>query len=282
MIDYPESIETRVSAEIGQNHNGSLKTAKSMVVMAALAGCWAVKFQKRTVSAMDPGRLAMPYLNPHSYGKTYGEHREALELSPADHAELWNFCRLQGIAYATSVWDVGALDAVRTLLGPYLKIPSASNEDWKLLEAVRDVWPDEVHISNGMATPGVEEEWRKLFGDRLVVYVATSCYPCSFADVCLGDLLRLRRNGFRVGLSGHHPGIAIDIAAAAMGALVIERHVTLDRTAKGTDHAASLEPEGLRKLVRDLGALRLAWNPRQGILPCEADSVKKLKVRTAR
>jgi sialic acid synthase len=273
----PEDIGTRVSAEAGANHQGDMKTAKKMIRAAAEAGCSVVKFQKRTPFIMPPEKKDKPYDNPHSFGKTYGEHRAFLEFNSQQHAELWNQCRMEGIEYATSVWDTQAFQDVKHLSAPFIKIPSARNEDMDLLAAVASDWRGEVHVSNGMAEPGIEKEWRALFGDRLVVYVATSSYPCRFSDVNLRDILRLKGEGFRVGLSGHHLGIAIDVAAAALGVEWIERHFTLDRTMKGTDHAASLEKDGISKLVRDIDALKSAWNERRGVLPCEVETKAKLK-----
>ncbi len=279
MIDLPEDIGTRVSAEIGCNHGGDMKTAKRMIRAAADAGCSVVKTQKRTPSLMSPAAGDRPYENPHSFGKTYREHREALEFSPQQHAELWNECRMNGVEYATSIWDAPAFHDIKNLPAPFIKIPSARNEDLDLLREVADGWKGEVHVSNGMCDPGIESEWRAIFGERLVVYVATSSYPCKFSDVNLKDFVRLKAQGFRVGFSGHHLGISIDIAACTLGAEWVERHFTLDRTSRGTDHAASLEPDGMKKLCRDIDALKSAWNLRRGVLPSEMETRNKLKER---
>lgn len=266
-----------VSAEVGCNHNGDLRTAKRMIRAAREAGAYIVKFQKRHPELREDWKTK-PYSSPHSYGTTYLEHRQALEFTAEQHADLWNYCRSEGIIYTTSVWDIPSFNDVKNLSSAFIKIPSACNEDWDLLQSVSDGWKAEVHISNGMASPGVEDRWRELFGDRLTVYVATSSYPCRFEDVNLADIPALRERGFRVGLSGHHLGIALDIAAVTLGAEVVERHFTLDRTQKGNDHAASLEPDGLRKLVRDIEAVGKAWNRRQGVLPSELETMEKLKV----
>lgn len=276
-MNLPEDIGTRISGEIGCNHQGSMETAKRMIRSLADMGVGIAKFQKRTVDLMSPIAKDRPYDNPHSFGKTYGDHRKFLEFSKEQHAELWNACRMEGIEYAVSVWDKQAMTDVKDLPAPFVKIPSALNEDLDLLRFVADSWKAEVHLSNGMCEPGLESEWKSIFGSRLVVYVATSTYPAKFSDVCLKDIIRLKENGFRVGFSGHHLGIAIDIAAATLGAEVIERHFSLDRTMKGTDQACSLEPEGMRKLVRDVDALKSAWNIRRGVLPCEVEPRRKLK-----
>lgn len=267
-----------VSAEVGANHNGSMSTAKRMIRAAADAGASFVKFQRRHPELREDW-ADKPYNSPHSYGATYLEHRQALEFSKEQHAELWNYCRSEGIPYTTSVWDIPSFDDVKDLFAPFIKIPSACNEDWELLEKVAAEWKGEVHVSNGMASPGLEVRHRELFGDRLVSYVATSAYPCRFEDVHLADLPRLKAQGYRVGLSGHHLGIALDVAAVVAGAEVIERHFTLDRTSKGNDHAASLEPDGLKKLCRDIQAVSAAWNTRQAILPSEMETYSKFKVK---
>ena len=278
-MNLPEDIGTRISAEIGCNHQGDLKLAKRMIRSLADAGASVAKFQKRTPFLMSAAAKDKPYDNPHSFGATYGEHRQYLEFTGGQHADLWNYCRMLGIEYATSVWDEQAFQDVKHLNAPFIKIPSARNEDFDLLRAVADGWKGEVHLSNGMCDPSIESEWKTLFGSRLVVYVATSSYPCRFSDVCLKDIVRLKDAGFRVGLSGHHSGIALDVAAAVLGVEWVERHFTLDRCMKGTDHAASLEPSGITKLVRDIDALKASWNVRHGVLPCEIETKAKLKVR---
>lgn len=271
-----------VIAELGANHGGSIITAKAMMRRAQICGADYAKFQKRTPHLMSPERFNAPYDNPHSFGKTYGLHRTALEFTTEQHEELWNYGRQIGIPYVTSVWDIPAFESVKHIPMPFLKVPSACNEDWELLEHIAANWKGQVHISNGMLPAIASMEWQELFQNRLTVYVCTSTYPSPMRDIKLGDIKWLTDHGFIPGFSGHHNGIALDIAAYVMGATHIERHFTLDRTAKGTDHAASLEPAGLEKLVRDLRAVEDAMGRRDGLLPGEAEIAAKLKVKKER
>lgn len=278
-----------VVAEIGCNHMGRVDIAREMIRVARACGAGVVKFQKRCPRVcLTPAEYAAPHPHPeHAFGRTYGEHREALEFPLPVHAELKAFAEAQGIRYATSVWDVPSAREVIALAPDYIKIPSARNTDGELLAVVRDEYAGEVHVSTGMTTRQDVARLVDFFAaagaaHRLVLYACTSAYPAPFHEVCLLEIPRLRRtHGDRiraVGLSGHHLGIALDVAAFALGAAWIERHFTLDRTWKGTDHAASLEPTGLTKLCRDLEAVALAWRDKpDGPLPTEAEARRKLK-----
>jgi N-acetylneuraminate synthase len=274
---------TKIIAEVGCNHQGNLGLAKKMIHAAAECGVDYVKFQKRTPGLMGAERFNKPYDNPHSFGATYGEHRLALEFDTKGHETLWNWCRMAGVKYAVSVWDKDAYDAVKHIPMDFLKIPSAHNEDWDLLKYVANNWGKEVHVSAGMIDyplNTVVPKWKELFGDKLVVYACTSTYPSPAGEVKLLDIRNISRCGAAVGFSGHHNGIALDIAAFALGAQYIERHFTLDRTMKGTDHAASLEPQGMQKLVRDIKAVNEAWDGRTKMQDGEVEIAKKLKVVT--
>jgi N-acetylneuraminate synthase len=281
----------RVIAEIGCNHKGDLQIAEQLVQMAKLCGADVAKFQKRCVKELlSPEEFRAPHPNPmHSYGATYGEHREALELSVEQHVQLARYCRHIGIAYSTSVWDCTSAREIIAAIDPVLiKVPSACNTDFELLRILRDEYRGEVHASVGMTSRHEEKSLVGFFAEngaareRLVLYSCTSGYPVAFEDVCLLEITRLKETwGDQVkaiGFSGHHLGIAVDTAAFVLGAEWIERHFTLDRTWKGTDHAASLEPDGLRRVVRDLKAMALALQPRpMEILPVELETRKKLK-----
>ena len=276
-------MRAKVIAEIGCNHGGQMSVAKAMMRRALQCGADYAKFQRRTPELRKDEWEKVPYQNPHSFGENYYEHRKALEFSAKQHEELWNYGRQIGIPYLTSVWDIPAFDSVRHLPMDWLKIPSACNEDLELLEHVAERWRRQVHISNGMTTDrSIESKWYELFGNDLVIYTCTSTYPSPMRDVKLGDIPRIKKDEVGVGFSGHHNGIALDIAAQVLGAQYIERHFTLDRTAKGTDHAASLGPEGLTKLVRDLEAVDQAMGCREGLQPGEAEVAMKLKVRKER
>ncbi|WP_209404587.1 N-acetylneuraminate synthase family protein [Pseudozobellia sp. WGM2] len=282
--------EPYVIAEIGCNHKGDMQTAKELINMAKIFGnANAVKFQKRNnKELLTEEQYKAPHPNPiNSYGSTYGAHREFLEFDVAQHQELKNYCEEVGITYSTSVWETTSAKEIAGLNPDFIKIPSACNNNYDMLGWLCDFYQGEIHISTGMTTKDEIENIVRFFGERgrskdLVVYNCTSGYPVPFNDVCLLDILKLQEKyGEKVksiGFSGHHLGIAVDVAAYTLGAHVIERHFTLDRTWKGTDHAASLEPMGLRKLCRDLKATHEALTYKQkDILDIERVQREKLK-----
>lgn len=281
----------KIIAEIGCNHKGDMQIAKEMIETAAnYCKADVVKFQKRCVrELLTPEEYNAPHPHPESsYGSTYGEHREFLEFSQDQHRQLQSWCKEYGIEYSTSVWDVTSAKEIINLHPKMIKVPSACNLNKSLLEYLCDNFEGEIHLSVGMTTKNEEEKIVSLFEEKnrakdLVIYSCTSGYPVPFEDVCLLEITRLREKyGNRVkaiGFSGHHLGIAVDSAAVALGAEWIERHFTLDRTWKGTDHAASLEPDGVRKLARDCRAVAksLIYKHKE-ILDIEEEQRKKLKL----
>ena len=281
-----------VIAEIGCNHKGNMDIAKKMIRTAAMyCEVDAVKFQKRcNKELLTPEQYNAPHPNPaNSYGKTYGEHREFLEFTAEQHRELKEYCEEMGIIYSTSVWDLTSAKEIAALNPVFIKIPSACNNHYEMLDWLCDHYDGEIHVSLGMTTHEEEEKLVQLFEQKgrnkdLVIYVCTSGYPVPYQDVCLMEIERVRRSYEkrvkRLGFSGHHLGIAVDIAAYTLGASIIERHYTLDRTWKGTDHAASLEPEGVRKLKRDLMATYAALHYKEKeVLDIEEVQREKLKYR---
>jgi sialic acid synthase len=281
-----------VVAEIGCNHMGDFEIAKELIMLAKECKATYAKFQKRNPKELlTPDQYNAPHPNPmHAYGNTYGEHREKLELTIEQHKELFTYCEAIGIKYATSVWDITSAKEIIDLQPDYIKVPSACNNHFELLEVLRDDYKGDVHISFGMTTHDEERkviaffEEKKSAADRLVIYACTSGYPVPFENVSLLEITRLKEAyGNRVkelGFSGHHLGIAIDMAAYTLGARWIERHFTKDRTWKGTDHAASLEPQGMSKLVRDLNATHKSLTYKQEeILDIEKVQREKLKFR---
>lgn len=280
----------QIIAEIGCNHKGDIEIAKEMIYVAAkFCKADVVKFQKRNnKELLSEEEYNKPHPNPsNSYGETYGEHREFLEFSLEQHKELKEWCESNGVVYSTSVWDLISAQEIVSLNPELIKIPSACNLNKSLLTYLCDNYNGEIHLSFGMTTHEEEEMIVQLFEEKnkagnLVIYSCTSGYPVPFEDICLFEIKRLYETfGSRVksiGFSGHHLGIAVDSAAVALGAEWIERHFTLDRTWKGTDHAASLEPDGLRKLVRDCRAVYKALTYKNtDILDIEAEQRKKLK-----
>lgn len=277
MLD--EHIE--VIAELGLNMNGDIEVAKRMIKTAALmCNVDAVKSQKRTPREyLTPEQYDRPYENPNSFGKTYGEHREFLELDVKQHKMLMKYAKHMDIAYFVSVWDITAAQQMNKIGIPIFKIPSACLTNDELLEEVKS-FGRPIYISTGMSTiEEVDHAINILRGADVTIFQCTSCYPCRFEDVRLPVIPFLAdRYGMPVGFSGHHLGIAIDLGAVMLGATKIERHFTLDRTMKGTDHAASLEPQGMGKLVRDIQALRktMLYDTKDR-LECELASWKKLR-----
>lgn len=281
-----------VIAEIGCNHMGQMTIAKDLIKMAKDCGANVAKFQKRNnKELLTPEQYNAPHPNSwNAYGPTYGEHREFLEFTAAQHQELKQYAESIDINYSTSVWDTTSAKEIIALNPILIKVPSACNNHFEMMQLLRDNYSGEVHVSTGMTTKDEIEKIVAFFEetgkakDRLVVYSCTSGYPVPFPDVCLLEIKHLKdMYGDRVksiGFSGHHLGIAIDIAAYTLGAVWIERHFTKDRTWKGTDHAASLETPGLQKLVRDMHHTYEALSYKQSeILDIEKVQRDKLKYR---
>jgi N-acetylneuraminate synthase len=286
-----QPLMPKVIAEIGCNHRGEIDIAKELLTLAKEAGADVGKFQKRCPrELLTKEQYDAPHPNPdNAYGSTYGAHREFLELSVDDHRELQAHCEKIGLTYSCSVWDCTSARDIISLNPPLIKVGSPSNLHWDMQRLLRDEYTGDVHISTGMTTKEEMDQivkfWEEGKGDaknRVVLYNCTSGYPVPFEDVCLldiKDLIAKYSNRVKaIGFSGHHLGIAVDVAAYAMGAEWNERHFTKDRTWKGTDHAASLEPAGLTKLCRDLKAVHTAMTYKSTeILPLERAQRAKLK-----
>ena len=280
----------KIIAEIGCNHKGDMNIAKELIMTAATY-CKAdvVKFQKRcNKELLSSEEYNAPHPNPaNSYGDTYGAHREFLEFNLDQHRQLKAWCEEYGIDYSTSVWDVTSAKEIVSLQPNLIKVPSACNLNKNLLQYLCDNFGGEIHLSFGITTKEEEEEIVNFFESNgrakdVVLYNCTSGYPVPFEDICLLEITRMRQQYAGrvkgIGFSGHHLGIAVDSAAVALGAEWIERHYTLDRTWKGTDHAASLEPDGVRKLCRDCRAVAKALTFKQkDILDIEMVQRNKLK-----
>src|SRR6185437_11600178 len=250
-------LPAKIIAEVGCNHKGDMAIAKEMISTAAIF-CRAdvVKFQKRNNrELLTPEQYDAPDPNPaNAYGGTYGAHREFLEFSVDQHRQLMEWCDQFNIEYSTSVWDAMSAREMAALRPRMLKVPSASNLHFEMLDVLCGEFGGEIHLSLGMTTHEEEEQIVSFFEARkrandLVLYACTSGYPVPFENVCLLEIARLRdrfeKRVKEIGFSGHHLGVAVDTAAYVLGATWIERHFTLDRTWKGTDHAASLEPDGM-------------------------------------
>ncbi|HCG91168.1 MAG TPA: N-acetylneuraminate synthase [Dehalococcoidia bacterium] len=279
-----------IIAEIGCNHKGDLDTAKEMIKIAKVfCDAQYVKFQKR-----NPKELLSyeQYNTPHpieenSYGKTYGEHREFLEFSVAQHQELMEYCEEIGIGYSSSVWDMTSAKEIVSLNPDFIKIGSPSNTHTKMIEYICKEFHGDIHLSLGMTTPKEESEIIDTFQkysrlSDLVLYHCTSGYPVPPKDICLLSISRLKSDYQEqikgVGFSAHYTGIGLDGPAFILGADYIERHFTLDRAWKGTDHAASLEPDGLRRVRKDTLTISQALSYKtQAIMDIEKPNRIKLK-----
>lgn len=282
----------KVIAEVGCNHKGDMDIARELILTAALF-CKAdvVKFQKRNPEELlTVEQYNAPHPNPmHAYGETYGAHREFLEFDLDQHRQLKAWCEEFGIEYSTSVWDTTSAKEMSELAPSLIKIPSACNLHWEMLDYLCQNYSGEIHLSFGMTTHAEEDEIVSFFQQRerakdLVLYSCTSGYPVAFEDICLLEITRLKEKFDgkvkAIGFSGHHLGIAADVAAMTIGAEWVERHFTLDRTWKGTDHSASLEPDGMRKLSRDLRNVHKALTYKQTeVLAVEQVQREKLKFK---
>lgn len=241
-----------VTAEIGINHNGDLDLAKRLISVAVAAGCDAVKFQKRTIDVVYTAEeLAKPRESP--FGATNGDLKRALEFGFAEYKEIDAYCRAVKMPWFASCWDEESVDFINLFDVPCFKIASASLTDDNLLRHIRATGKPIV-LSTGMSTiEEIDHAVEVLGKDNLVILHACSTYPANYGELNLRAIPVMReRYGVPVGYSGHETGIPSSVAAATMGACFIERHITLDRAMWGSDHAASLEPNGITRLVRDI------------------------------
>lgn len=284
--------KAKVIAEIGCNHKGDMEIAKELIKVAKIfCNADIAKFQTRNVDVWAKRKPEL-YSSPHpnqsnAFGHTYKEHRDFLEFTIDQHKELKEYCEEMGIVYSTSVWDLESAMEIAKLRPELIKIPSACNTDFKMLTWLCENYDGDIHVSTGMTNKKEIDDIINLFIEKgrnmdLVIYNCTSGYPVPFEDVCLLEINFLKEKYEdkvkAIGFSGHHKGIAVDVAAYTLGVEYIERHYTLDRTWKGTDHAASLEPNGLRRLVRDLDSVRRALNYKEKeILDIEQVQRDKLK-----
>jgi len=249
---YGDNCPCFIVAEIGINHNGSLANAKKLINMAHLYGCDAVKFQKRTIEDVyTPEELAAP--RESVFGETNGDLKRGLEFGYKEYAEIDKYCKMLKIQWFASCWDVKSVDFIEQFDVCAHKISSALLTNEKLLNKVKATGKP-ILLSTGMSTLEEIDRAVEILGtDNLILYHCTSTYPTSNDEINLRVIPKLKeRYNCLVGYSGHERGIAPSTIAVAMGACSIERHITLDRTMWGSDQAASLEGEGLRKLVRDI------------------------------
>lgn len=250
-----ESEEPYVIAEIGINHNGSFDLCKQMIKAAARAEVDAVKMQKRTIEEMyTKDALDVPYDKPYSFGRTYGEHKHALEFSDEQYIELQAYAHSLGVEFLVSGFDSTGFEFIDKVLNcPVHKVASPFITDYPLLKQVAE-YGKPIFLSTGMHTMEEIEEsvkFIKQFNDKLMVFHAVTMYPVPNEKVNLNVLTTFKeRLGTLVGYSSHDNGVVIPAAAVALGACVIEKHFTLDRTMIGPDHAASVEPRGMELIKK--------------------------------
>lgn len=265
---------TYLIGEIGQNHNGSVDIAKLLIDKAAQPvrdelfnmdlNVWdAVKLTKRDLKEeLSASAMAKSYDSQHSFGSTYGQHRERLELNDEQHFELYQYAKAKGLDFVETLCAIGCLSMLKLFSPDRLKVASRDLTNLPLLSALAETKIPMV-ISTGMG--GVEEIDQALeiitkHHRQVSILHCLSQYPSEYKNINLNSIrfLKERYKEFDIGYSDHSIGISIPIAAVAMGASTIEKHITLDRTMKGTDQAGSLSPDGMRRMVRDIRNLEMA------------------------
>jgi len=265
-------------AEIGINHNGDLDIAKRLISVAVAAGCDAVKFQKRTIDVVySPEELSRPRESP--FGETNGDLKRGLEFPVDAYRAIDRYCREVGITWFASCWDEQSVDFIEQFKPPCYKVASASLTDDGLLRHTRATGRP-ILLSTGMCTLDQVDHAIEVLGkDDLILLHTCSTDPSAYNELNLRAISTLReRYGVPVGYSGHETGLPTTVAAVAMGAHVVERHITLDRAMWGSDQAASLEPNGITRLVRDIRLVEAAMGDGvKRVIPSEVPIMKKLR-----
>ena len=279
-----EGFPTYIIAEIGQNHNGDVKIAKQLIDMARSCGANAVKFQKRDIpSELTKAAFERPYDNPNSFGKTYGEHRLFLELSEEQHLDLKEYANSVGMVYFCTPCDVPSVELLERIGCPFYKVASRDLTNIPLLQKLGNTGKP-IIISTGMADiEDIDDAFKALEKgpESVIIMQCTSEYPCHLENVNLKAINTLRtKYKAIVGLSDHTSGVIISAAASVMGAHLIEKHITLDRTMKGTDQPGSLEYSGLKKLIEYIRAIEIATGDGEKIVNPATKAAKEKLARS--
>ncbi len=278
-----DDLPAYIIAEIGINHNGDLDLAKRLISVAVAAGCDAVKFQKRTVEVVySADELSRPRESP--FGTTNGDLKSGLEFEEEDFAELDAYCKAVKMPWFASCWDENAVDVIAQFNVPCFKIASASLTDDKLLRHTRDIGKP-IILSTGMSTyEQIDHAVSVLGKEDLIVMHSCSTYPALYEELNLKVIPRMQeRYGVPIGYSGHETGLSSSVAAAVLGACAIERHITMDRAMWGSDQAASLEPNGIQRLVRDIRLVEQSMGDgEKRVFEREVPIMKKLRRVDAR
>lgn len=267
-----------IIAEIGINHNGDVNLAKKLIDVAVMTGCDAVKFQKRTVDVVySPEELAKERQSV--FGETNGDLKRGLEFGFEQYVEIDKYCKQKGILWFASCWDEQSVDFIEKFNPPCYKIASACLTDDELLKKTRATGKP-ILLSTGMSTMEQIEHAVSVLGENnLVVYHCTSTYPSDQYEINLAVIMTLKEKfSCPIGFSGHERGVTPSVVAAAFGANSVERHITTDRTLWGSDHAASLEPNGLFRMVRDIRQIPvLMGDGVKKVYDSEIPIIKKLR-----
>jgi N-acetylneuraminate synthase len=268
-----------IVAEIGINHNGDLNIAKKLIDAAALAGCDAVKFQKRTPELCVPLEQRN-LMRETPWGMiSYMEYRERVELGFKEYSEIDAYCRTKGIFWFASPWDIPSVDFLEQFNPVCHKIASAAVTDAEMLKHVAAT-KRTVVLSTGMSTlDQIRAAVALLDPKKLILTQATSTYPCKTEELNLRAIETLRQEfGVPIGYSGHEVGLQTTCAAVVLGACLVERHITLDRAMWGSDHAASVEPSGFMRLVRDIRVIEAGLGDgKKRVYDSELPGMKKLR-----
>ena len=267
-----------VIAEIGINHNGDIETARKLIDVAAASGCDAVKFQKRTIEVVySAEELERPRESP--FGTTNSDLKYGLEFGQEEYQEVDRYCRKRKITWFASCWDEASVDFIAAFNVPCFKIASASLTDDNLLRHTRAKGRP-ILLSTGMSSLEQVDHAVDLLGKKdLIVLHTTSTYPAFYEELNLRVIPALKqRYGVPVGYSGHETGLSTTIASVALGACMVERHVTLDRSMWGSDQAASVESQGFMRLVRDIRLVETAMGDGiKRVIEREVPIMKKLR-----
>ena len=267
-----------IIAEIGINHNGDIEIAKKLIDLASMAGCNAVKFQKRTVDVVySAEELAKPRETP--FGDTNGDLKYGLEFGKEEYEEIDRYCRDRKMIWFASSWDEGSVDFINQFDVPCYKIASASLTDDNLLRHIKSKGKP-IILSTGMSTIEQIDHAVEILGKGdLVILHAVSTYPSDYMEINLSVIPVLKkRYGIPVGYSGHETGIPSSVAAVALGACVVERHITLERAMWGSDQAASLGTSGIIKMVKEIRLIEMAMGDGvKWVMESEVPIIKKLR-----
>ena len=282
-VNIADDTGCYVIAEIGHNHGGSLETCKQLFRAAAECGANAVKLQKRDNAGLYTKEMFnRPYDNENSYGPTYGTHREALEFGRAEYEELKAYAAELGITFFSTAFDFKSAEFLADLDMPAYKIASGDLTNTPLLRFVAEIGKPMIVSTGGGTMDDVRRAYdcAREINPNVALLQCTAGYPVESWEELELRVIETYRQYFPeavVGYSGHDNGIAMPIAAYVLGGRIVEKHFTLNRAAKGTDHRFSLEPVGLRKLIRDLERTRLAMGSGDKIpYSSEADPITKM------